>query len=380
MSTAAVIAPVPEEEVPETMNEKTTLDDAPPATKSSAAAQVTYTTAESEPTNTKTTPYGSPAASATIPSPPDLTPEQTALYAELLKQCKTITTVAVSTAKDAEKVPLTDIDRIFMTKECLLRYLRATKWVVADAKKRIEATLTWRREWGLESHTPEYIEIENETGKQVVFGFDNESRPCLYLNPSKQNTEKSDRQIQHLTFMLERVLEIAPPGVETLALLIDFKSASAGQNATPGQGKQVMNILQNHYPERLGRALVVNIPWWAKAFLNLIWPFIDPITRPKLKFNEDMSLHVPKSHLLKDFKGEIDFTYNHAAYWPNFIKLCQEKRTQYEERWKANGSQIGESEFYLKGGEKSKPLATETSAAPGPSVEQVTEEIQKVTV
>ncbi|KAK6351137.1 hypothetical protein TWF718_004308 [Orbilia javanica] len=377
MSTAAVVAPIPEE-APETMNEKTAIDDAPAATKS-AAAPATYTTAESEPTNTKTTAYGIPDASATIPPPPELTPEQTAKYAELLEQCKTITTVAVSTAKNAEKVPLTDIDRIFMTKECLLRYLRATKWVVADAKKRIEATLTWRREWGVESHTPEYIEIENETGKQVVFGFDNESRPCLYLNPSKQNTEKSDRQIQHLTFMLERVLEIAPPGVETLALLIDFKSASAGQNATPSQGKQVMNILQNHYPERLGRALVVNIPWWAKAFLNVIWPFIDPITRPKLKFNEDMSLHVPKSHLLKEFKGDIDFTYNHAAYWPNFIKLSQEKRRQYEERWKANGSQIGESEFYLKGGEKSKPLAPEP-AAPGPSVEQVTEEIQKVTV
>ncbi|KAK6521135.1 hypothetical protein TWF506_001366 [Arthrobotrys conoides] len=380
MSTAAVIAPIPEEEAPETMNEKTNLDGTPAATKSSSAASVTYTTAESEPTNTKTTPYGAPAASATVPPVPETDPEQWNLYRELLKQCKEITTIPVSTAKNAERVPLTDNDRIFMTEQCLLRYLRATKWVVPDAKKRIEATLTWRREWGLESHTPEYIEIENETGKQVVFGFDNESRPCLYLNPSKQNTEKSDRQIQHLTFMLERVLEIAPPGVETLALLIDFKSASAGQNATPGQGKQVMNILQNHYPERLGRALVVNIPWWAKAFLNIIWPFIDPITRPKLKFNEDMSLHVPKSHLLKEFKGEIDFTYNHAAYWPNFIKLCQEKRRQYEERWRANGSQIGESEFYLKGGEKSKPLASETAAAPGPSVEQVTEEIQKVTV
>ncbi|KAK6503044.1 hypothetical protein TWF481_008079 [Arthrobotrys musiformis] len=376
MSTAAV-ATIPEE-APETMNEKTALDETPSAAPA-AAAKTTYTTAESEPTNTKTTPYGTPAASATIPSPPELTAEQTAKYTELLEQCKTITTIPASSAKDAAKVELTDIDRIFMTKECLLRYLRATKWVVADAKKRIEATLTWRREWGLEAHTPEYIEIENQTGKQVIFGFDNESRPCLYLNPSKQNTEKSERQIQHLTFMLERVLEIAPPGVETLALLIDFKSATAGQNATPAQGKQVMSILQNHYPERLGRALIVNIPWWAKAFLNLIWPFIDPITRPKLKYNEDMSLHVPKSHLLKPFNGDIDFEYNHAAYWPNFVKLCQDRRREYEERWKANGSQIGESEFYLKGGEKSKPLPSQAPAA-GPSVEQVTEEIQKVTV
>ncbi|KAJ6261899.1 Patellin-3 [Drechslerella dactyloides] len=372
-NTTSAAPPPPIEKEPPTKP----LPDLPPtstaaAAPSSATPTRSYRIAEDEPGNTKSVPYASPDASAVPPSPTELTPEQSAKYDELLSLCKAITDVPIAKS-NAERKPLSDSERMFMTKECLLRYLRATKWHVSDARKRIEGTITWRREWGLEDHTPEHIEPENETGKQVLFGFDKETRPCLYLNPARQNTERSDRQIQHLTFMLERVLDIAPAGSETLALLIDFKAASSGQNASLNQGRQVMDILQMHYPERLGRALIVNIPWWASLFLKAITPFIDPVTRPKLKYNEDMSLHVPKSHLLKEFKGDVDFTYDHATYWPNFVELCTERRRRYEERWRANGSQIGESEFYLKGGEKSKPLPTG-------DVEKVAEGMQNFTV
>lgn len=110
----------------------------------------------------------------------------------------------------------------------------------------------------MEKLTPDYISIENETGKQVIMGYDIHGRPCLYLLPSNQNTEKSERQIQHLVFMIERVIDLMGPDQETLALLVNFKETKSGQNATIGQAKQTLDILQNHYPERLGRALVIN--------------------------------------------------------------------------------------------------------------------------
>lgn len=84
------------------------------------------------------------------------------------------------------------------------------------------------------------------------------ARPCLYLNPAKQNTKKSDKQIQHLVFMLERVIDLMVPGQETLSLLVNFKESGSGSNPSVGQGRQTLNILQTHYPERLGRALVIN--------------------------------------------------------------------------------------------------------------------------
>ena len=40
------------------------------------------------------------------------------------------------------------------------RYLRATKWDVVKAIERLESTLKWRREFGVYTHTPEYLEPE----------------------------------------------------------------------------------------------------------------------------------------------------------------------------------------------------------------------------
>lgn len=44
----------------------------------------------------------------------------------------------------------------------------------------------------------------------------------------------------------------------------------------------VLSILQNHYVERLGRGLVLNMPWFVNGFFKAISPFMDPITRDKV--------------------------------------------------------------------------------------------------
>jgi hypothetical protein len=182
--------------------------------------------------------------------------EQSTKYSSLLEQVKLWTEIPAKNGSNAPTDPINDQDRLFLTRECLLRYLRASKWDEATAKKRLLATLTWRREYGLLSHTHDYISPENETGKQVILGFDNDARPCLYLNPAKQNTERTERQLQHLFYMMERVIDLMGPGQENLALLINFMDTRRGQGASIGQAKETMSVLQNHYPERLGRALI----------------------------------------------------------------------------------------------------------------------------
>jgi hypothetical protein len=203
-------------------------------------------------------PFPRPLDTAKPAAPAELTPDQQSKYEAILKAVSEWTTVPTTSAKNAPTAPITDDERMFLTRECLLRYLRATKWNVAEAITRLQRTLTWRREYGLEKLTPDYISIENETGKQVILGYDIHARPCLYLLPSNQNTEKSDRQVEHLVFMLERVIDLMGPDQETLALIVNFNETKSGQNASLGQAKQTLNILQNHYPERLGRALVIN--------------------------------------------------------------------------------------------------------------------------
>lgn len=301
------------------------------------------------------TPLARPLDDAKPLARPPPTADQLKKYDALLASVSKWSEIPESSAKGAKKSPIREYERMFLTRECLFRYLRATTWKVDQAEARLLSTLVWRREYGTDSFTADYISVENETGKQVILGWDVHARPACYLRPSKQNTEKSDRQIEHLVYMLERTIDLMPPGQETLALLINFAETKAGQGATFAQGKQTLNILQNHYPERLGRALVGNVPWVIWGFFKMITPLIDPVTKEKIKFNEDFSKYVPKDQLMKDANGTVNFQYDHAAYWPALEKLTEMKRTAYRERWEAAGKRIGEYELYLRGGEQ-KPL------------------------
>lgn len=92
------------------------------------------------------------------------------------------------------------------------------------------------------------------------------------------------------------------------------------------------------------------VPFMVWGFFKLITPFIDPITREKIKYNEDMSQYVPKDQLWKEFGGDADFEYDHATYWPALTKQCEERRAERKEKWELGGKHIGEFEDYLAGG------------------------------
>ncbi|WWC73855.1 uncharacterized protein I206_107827 [Kwoniella pini CBS 10737] len=202
------------------------------------------------------------------------------------------------------------------------RYMRAAKWKFDDAKKRIQGTLEWRREYKPELIQPEDVGIEAETGKIILTGFDFDSRPILYMRPGRENTERSPRQIRHLIYHLERAIDFMPPGQEQVAIIVDYKSATSQSNPSIAVARQVLNILQNHYVERLGRGLVVNMPWWINAFFTGISPFLDPITRDKIRFNPKLTELVPAVQLDSEFGGEYEFDFQHAPYWKTITEFC----------------------------------------------------------
>ncbi|TQV90915.1 CRAL/TRIO domain-containing protein [Cordyceps javanica] len=299
------------------------------------------------------TPILAPTPDSKPPARAALTADQQAKYESLLAQARSWTDVTCGDKEKDKSGPLTDRERAWLTRECLLRYLRATKWHVDEAAKRARATLAWRREYGLDDFSADYISPEQETGKQIVVGYDRLGRPCQYLNPGRQNTDASPRQIHHLFYMVERVTDLMPAGVEQLSLMINFKPSKKRQNTSVpvSTAREVLHILQNHYPERLGRALIINVPWIVWGFFKIITPFIDPVTRDKLKFNEDMKQYVPPEQLWSDdWAGQMDFDYDHDTYWPALNDLCRRRRDARTARWVAAGRLVGESEDYLAGG------------------------------
>ncbi len=318
------------------------------------------------------TPFSEPVESTEIPSKPELTEEQVGKYEEVFKHFNTVEGVPSVEYYDkkSELKPLTRYEKSWLTRDCMLRYLRATKWNVKEAIDRLTGSLAWRREFGINpeefggSITADSISPENETGKELLLGFDNDARPCLYLKPGRQNTKPGQGQVQNMFYMLERVIDFMPSGQETLALLIDFKSSKdtgitvvKGSKIPPvGVGRQVLHILQTHYPERLGKALLINIPWLAWTFLKVINPFIDPLTREKLIYDKPFIDYVPKAQLDSDFGGDVQFEYDHAQYWPAVNKMAYERRAKYMERFDILGGVIGLNEVDLRSEDPIKKL------------------------
>ncbi len=125
----------------------------------------------------------------------------------------------------------------------------------------------------------------------------------------------------------------------------------------------------------IGADYFVLVPWVVWGFFKLITPFIDPLTRDKLKFNEDMRQYVPEEQLWTEFNGTLEFDYDHSVYWPALSKLCAERHEARKQRWVAGGGHIGESEDYLNGhtetglGGALPPATAEQSA---PAADEVT--------
>ncbi|KAI0346271.1 CRAL/TRIO domain-containing protein [Trametopsis cervina] len=276
---------------------------------------------------------------------------------------------------EEEKFWLVRRRQALITSCSIIRYLRATKWQSSrTAIKRLEDTLRWRREFGLydERHTPAHVEPEALTGKEIMSGFDTAGRPALYLCPERQNTDESIRQIEFLIFMVERSIDFMGPGVESLALMVDYgrKSAKSPSFAT---SRSVLNILQTHYPERLGRALIINVPWVLNAFYKLITPLIDPVTRDKMRFNPDAvadGLFTADS-LWKEFGGSIEFNYKHEAYWTHFVETSTAQRKKWQEKWRVLGGKPGIKEWDYKQAEAVVSEKTDSAeVTTAPSIEE----------
>lgn len=127
--------------------------------------------------------------------------------------------------------------------------------------------------------------------------------------------------------------------------------------------RTVLNILQDHYPERLGVSVIINIPFLINTFFKIVMPFVDPITRQKVKFNPDVyqeGIFTPENMMKQWWNGEQDFEYEHEKYWPALNDLCESRIKVWKENWRELGANVGLSEWeYKKGGELAKEVGGE---------------------
>lgn len=104
------------------------------------------------------------------------------------------------------------------------------------------------------------------------------------------------------------------------------------------------------------------------AFLNLIFPFVDPVTREKVKFNPKVVEEgiMEPDQFMTEWGGSVEFEYKHEEYWKELVRLCETRRQMWLQRWRGLGGTVGINEWdYKQGSEGSQPPQLEDPVLKG---------------
>lgn len=239
--------------------------------------------------------------------------------------------------------PLSGRSLKFCTDACLRRYLEARNWNLDKAQKMLEATLKWRSEFKPEEIRWHEVAHEGETGKVSKANFhDRNGRTVLIMRPGKQNTKSSEGNIRHLVYLMENAILNLPEEQEQMSWLIDFNGWSLSTDISIKTSRDIIYILQNHYPERLAVVVLYNPPKLFEAFFKVVKYFVDQKTFQKIKFvypNNKESLELMKTffdtqNLPSEFGGNATLNYDHEE----FSRLMAQEDVKTAKFWELDQS------------------------------------------
>ncbi|KAJ3051972.1 hypothetical protein HK097_007013 [Rhizophlyctis rosea] len=251
---------------------------------------------------------------------PPVSQEQSTSLATIRSRIETDVVPATFTPPEKE------LAKQWLDDACLRRYLVAHKGNVEAAVKGLKETVVWRKEYKVSSIRADEVKSEAVSGCNYFNGFDRAGRPIIYLK-KKATSENPELNVRLLVYTIETAIKAMPQGIEKLHIIMDFTLYTRANSPPLHISRLTLSILQNHYPERLGRCHMVNAPWVFSLFWNMFSPFVDPITREKIKFvtlTKGKAKEGEKSPILEDveegmleveYGGKNGFVYDHDAYW-----------------------------------------------------------------
>lgn len=92
------------------------------------------------------------------------------------------------------------------------------------------------------------------------------------MKPRLENTAASPAQIRHVVFHLELAIALMPKDVHNLCIIIDFAGSSMTKNPGVAIAREIINVLGNHYPERLGKGYIIH----GTCSLSPVWKLNGP--------------------------------------------------------------------------------------------------------
>ncbi|XP_028766830.1 phosphatidylinositol transfer protein 3 isoform X2 [Neltuma alba] len=148
----------------------------------------------------------------------------------------------------------------------------------------MKETLKWRVEYRPEKIRWDDVSCEAKTGRLYRADFlDKQGRIVLVMRAGVQSTSSAVEQIKYLVYCMENAILNLNSDQEQMIWLVDFQGWSKS-SVSLKVTKETAQLLQNHYPERLGLAILYNPPKLFESFWTMVKPFLEPKTYRKVRF------------------------------------------------------------------------------------------------
>lgn len=225
-----------------------------------------------------------------------------------------------------------DPDRI------LLRFLRARRWVVADAFTMLMDCLKWRHLVGLRrlmaagelALKPALL----EGGKNYFWKEDREGRLVCYIRSRlhDKNAQSLQETIDFTIYTVEIGRRLRRHDEQLVTTVFDLRDAPLASLDIPCM-QFMVGTLQAFYPEILGKCLILDAPWIFSGFWRLVKPLLDPIVAAKIEFvkREELPQYIDPASLPVEYGGVDPFRYLYSPPLPSPAKEGGEGEGEGEE-------------------------------------------------
>eukprot|EP00249_Psilotum_nudum_P009419 c21923_g1_i1 orf=840-1604(+) len=185
----------------------------------------------------------------------------------------------------------------------LLRFLYARSLNVEKSTKFFIQHQLWRRSFVPLGYIPEEG-IAQELKKERIFlqGHDKQGRAIGVLLASRHFDFSHDVEDlkRYVVYAFDKAIVSTKNRQGNFLIIIDLADLRL-KNIDIRGILACLNILQDHYPERLGKLFVIHVPYIFWGAWRMIYPFIDEMTRKKILFVDDKNLQVT---LLKEISQD----------------------------------------------------------------------------
>jgi CRAL/TRIO domain len=129
--------------------------------------------------------------------------------------------------------------------------------------------------------------IEADLVKQEAYcrGHDKDGLTIMIQHSRTVKGLDEDGFVASVIYTMERAIAVTEAHsegeLEKIMVVLDFKTFKSALAPSWNTIKRVATILQNRYPERLKKLVVIDPPFWMRTMYSLLNPFLDPETKAK---------------------------------------------------------------------------------------------------